>query len=51
MTTEYYSRTSFGANMLCEDKVCIGTAKNISNTFTPEDIELTETLYCLWNAE
>ncbi len=28
-----------------------GAAKAIVNTFTPEDIELSETLYCLWIAE
>ena len=28
-----------------------GTATTIMNTFTPEDIELSETLYCLWIAE
>ena len=27
------------------------TATTIMNTFTPEDIELSETLYCLWIAE
>ena len=26
-------------------------AKAISDTFTPEDIKVTETLYCLWIAE
>ena len=26
-------------------------AARIVNTFNPEDIELTETLYCLWLAE
>jgi len=28
-----------------------GAAQTIINTFTPEDIELSETLYCLWLAE
>lgn len=28
-----------------------GVAQTILNTFTPEDVELKETLYCLWIAE
>ena len=27
------------------------TADVIQNTFTPEDVEISETLYCLWIAE
>lgn len=50
-TTEYTSRAMIGSDMMFADKNCIGAAQTIINTFTPEDIELTETLYCLWIAE
>ena len=29
----------------------ISTQDTITNIFTPEDIEISETLYCLWIAE
>lgn len=44
-TTEYTSQTTFNSNMMYE---AVGAAPTITNTFTPEDIELSETLYCLW---
>ena len=33
------------------EKACYGATQAIINTFTPEDIELFEKLYCLWIAE
>ncbi len=50
-TTDYYSPVSFNSDMVRSAKACMGTEQTIANTFTPEDIELTETLYCLWIAE
>lgn len=50
-TTEYSSSTKIGSDMLYAKKTYIGSAENIANTFTPEDIEITESLYCLWQAE
>lgn len=50
-TTSYTSQSRFEGDMLYASVEKAGTAKTIVNTFTPEDIELTETLYCLWIAE
>ena len=50
-TTEYVSKTSFGEDVMYAKAERFGAAQTIVNTFTPEDIELTETLYCLWLAE
>lgn len=50
-TTSYISQTNFEGNMMFAKSERAGTAKTIINTFTPEDIELSETLYCLWIAE
>ncbi len=50
-TTEYVSRAGFDSDLMYAEKASIGAAKTITNTFTPEDIELSETLYCLWIAE
>ena len=41
----------FDSNMMSAEKYMKGIVQNIVNTFTPEEIELTETLYCLWIAE
>lgn len=50
-TTDYVSSAMIGSDMMCVERKCIGAAQTIVNTFTPEDIELSETLYCLWIAE
>lgn len=50
-TTSYFSSSSFNSDIMYAEKACVGTAQAIVNTFTPEDIELNETLYCLWVAE
>lgn len=50
-TTEYVSQTTFDSDLMYAEKAVFGAAKTITNTFTPEDIELSETLYCLWIAE
>lgn len=48
-TTSYISQTTFGNELMYSKKANI--SETINNIFTPEDIELTETLYCLWIAE
>ena len=50
-TTDYVSNAFFGSDMMYAEKAVRGAAETIVNTFTPEDIELSETLYCLWIAE
>lgn len=50
-TTDYVSQAMIGSDMMYAEKACYGAAQTIVNTFTPEDIELSETLYCLWIAE
>ena len=51
-TTEYVSQTTFGSDMMYSKAARLNAnAARIVNTFNPEDIELTETLYCLWLAE
>lgn len=50
-TTEYVSNARFGSDVKYEKSAALGTAQMITNNFTPEDIELSETLYCLWIAE
>lgn len=51
-TEMYISNTSFDGDMMYRsEKTSFSAASAITNTFTPEDIELTETLYCLWLAE
>ena len=51
--SSYISNSGFSSDMMYE-KTAIGrgsSAEIITNVFTPEDIELTEKLYCLWIAE
>lgn len=48
--TEYISNSSFDTKMMYVEKKA-GVAQTILNTFTPEDVELKETLYCLLIAE
>ena len=50
-TTTYISHTRMDSDLMYSEKSIKGAAKAITNSFTPEDIELTETLYCLWIAE
>lgn len=50
-TTTYVSQTNFDGEMMYAKAERAGAATTIMNTFTPEDIELSETLYCLWIAE
>ena len=52
------SNTRLGRNMYndvqnfdFQSEKGMATSKSIMNIFTPEDIEITETLYCLWIAE
>lgn len=53
-TTNYISSSNFDGNIMYE-KVVRGrnssVAETITKIFTPEDIELSEKLYCLWIAE
>lgn len=50
-TTTYVSKSILGSDMVACKSACTGAASSIVNTFTPEDIELSETLYCLWITE
>ena len=50
-TTDYISQTTFDSDMMYAKSARLGATPAIINTFTPEDIELSETLYCLWLAE
>ena len=50
-TTDYVSQTTFDSDMMYAKSARFGAAPAIINTFTPEDIELSETLYCLWITE
>lgn len=50
-TTTYVSQTKFEGDMMYAKAERADTATTIMNTFSPEDIELSETLYCLWIAE
>jgi uncharacterized protein YggE len=50
-TTDYVSQTNFDSDMMYDKGARLGAAPAIINTFTPEDIELSETLYCLWITE
>ena len=44
-TTDYISESTFTSDY------AIGSVPKMVNTFTPADIEISETLYCLWIAE
>lgn len=50
-TTDYISQSNFNSDVAYNGSYKLGAAPTIINTFTPEDIELSETLYCLWLAE
>jgi uncharacterized protein YggE len=48
----YLSSTSIGGEeTFFSEKAMMKSAKVIKSFFTPEDIEVSETLYCLWIAE
>ena len=49
LSTGFFSQTVFNSDTMYEEEM--GTDISIVNTFTPEDIELSETLYCVWHAE
>lgn len=49
-TGKYTSRSLFNEEIGYE-KMVGSNANMITNIFTPEDIEITETLYCLWITE
>ncbi len=50
-TTDYISPTMLTSDNMYMTKGNHDMIQAIENTFTPEDIVLTETLYCLWIAE
>ena len=50
-TSEYISESNFGSDRMYANKARQGVTDEIVNTFTPEDIEVSETLYTLWIAE
>lgn len=48
---EYVSNTMLGSEIMYAEKAYDGATQTIVNTFTPEDIELSEIIYCVWIAE
>lgn len=51
-TTNYFSESSFDGNVRYKAKAMgVNNQESLMTTFTPQDIELSETLYCLWIAE
>ncbi len=50
-TTNYVSLSAIDSNVMYAKEARYGVTQAIINTFTPEDIEISETLYCLWIAE
>lgn len=50
-TTNYNSNSRLGNEMFYSEKAIKGSADVITNIFTPEDVEISEKLYCLWIAE
>ncbi len=50
-TTNYFSQTNMEAGMFYKRATGANPDSVIINTFTPEDIKITESLYCLWLAE
>lgn len=49
--TTYISESNLNYGLMHDTKTIRSVADAISNTFTPEDIKITENLYCLWIAE
>lgn len=50
-SSSYTSKTRLDRGMMYAERACVGTANTIVNFFTPEDVEVCETLYCLWITE
>jgi len=50
-TTDYISKSHLESDIMDKESALFGAAPSMVNTFTPEDIEISETLYCLWVAE
>jgi len=51
-SASYISSSMLDGTMMRQSEVCYsGSVEKITNIFTPEDIELTETIYSLWIAE
>lgn len=51
INVSYISESNLGYSLTSDAKTIRSVSEAISNTFTPEDIKITETLYCLWIAE
>ncbi len=53
MSAGYFSNTFLDGQVMYSAKAShgMGTAEIITNIFTPEDIELSETLYCHWTTD
>ena len=49
--SKYVSESNLGYGLMSEAKMIRSVSEVIANTFTPEDIKITEKLYCLWIAE
>ena len=49
--TTYISESNLDYSLTTDAKTIRTVSEVISNTFTPEDIKVTENLYCLWIAE
>ena len=47
----YISESSLDYSLMPQDRTVSDVASIITASFTPEDIEITERLYCLWIAE
>lgn len=50
-TTNYISNSGFESDKMYAKSSAVSIQETIVNTFTPEDIEISEKLYCLWIAE
>lgn len=50
-TSQYCSPVYMNSDMMYAERLCDGSAQTIANIFTPEDIQIKETVYCLWIAE
>lgn len=50
-TTDCISQSAINSDMMYAKDTRFDATSAIINTFTPEDIELSETLYCLWITE
>lgn len=51
LSAGFISNAILGSDVLYDGVAKRGAAQAIVNTFTPEDVEVNETLYCLWLAE